>query len=167
MRRLMIAILWLAVVLVCSSCSLMPWGKKDGAAQYEKNALTFNFRSDPQLNMYQGRSHSLVLCVYQLKEPNSFNQLADERDGIYKLMECGRFDGSVAYVRRQIIQPGENTGGMLDMAEGTKYLGIAAGYYDLTAKGAVRILPVEKKWFGDLIVDLTLGSQEITDIRVR
>lgn len=169
MRQLIRTVPWMVFLLVCTSCSMMPWSKKgsDGAAQYEKNALTINFKSDRQLNLYQGRSHSLVVCVYQLKEPNSFNQLADERDGIYKLMECGRFDGSVAYVRRQIVQPGEDTGGMLDMAEGTKYLGIAAGYYDLGRKSSVRLLAVEKKWFGDHIVDLILGPQEIMDIRVR
>lgn len=169
MRQMIRTIPWMLILLVCTACSMMPWSKKgsDGAASYEKNAMTFNFRSNPQLNLYQGRSHSLVVCVYQLKEPNSFNQLADERDGIYKLMECGRFDGSVAYVKRQIIQPGEDTGGLLDMAEGTKYLGIAAGYYDISSKGSVRLLAVERKWFGDLVVDLILGQQEIIDLKVR
>lgn len=170
MRQLIRAISLITFLLVCTSCSMMPWSKKgssDGDASYEKNALTLNIKSDRQLNLYQGRSHSLVLCVYQLKEPNSFNQLSDERDGIYKLMECGRFDGSVAYVRRNIVQPGEDAGGPMDMAEGAKYLGITAGYYDLTKKGSVRLLAVEKKWFGDLIVDLILGPQEIMDIKVR
>ncbi|GAM09419.1 type VI secretion lipoprotein [Geobacter sp. OR-1] len=168
MRQIIRVIPLLAVLFICTSCGMMPWSKKgsDGAAGYEKNALTINFRSDRQLNLYQGRSHSLVVCVYQLKEPNSFNQLADEKDGIYKLMECGRFDGSVAYVKRQIVQPGEDTGGFVDMAEGSKYLGVAAGYFDLNRKGSVRLFTLEKKWFGDPVVDLILGPQEITDIKV-
>lgn len=170
MRLLKNALVLTALLIACSSCGMMPWSKKsssDGATSYEKNALTITFKSDQQLNLYQGRPHSLVLCIYQLKEPNSFNQLADERDGIYKLMECGRFDGSVAYVRRHIIQPGENSSEVKGAAEGAKYLGIAAGYYDLSRKGSVRLLAIEKKWFGDNIVDLILGPQAITDARVR
>ena len=159
----------------CSSCGLMPWSQSKPASdgkmmhepRYEKNALTINIKSDPRLNLYQSRPHSLVICMYELKEPNMFNQLSDERDGIYKLLECGRFDGSVAYARRQIVQPGEDISDVRDRAEGAKYLGIAAGYFDLKKSGAVSLLPIDKVGPGTIVIDLVLGPQEIHDIRVR
>lgn len=135
--------------------------------RYEKNALTLNIKSDPRLNLYQESPHSLVLCMYELKEPNMFNQLSDERDGIYKLMECGRFDGSVAYARRQIVQPGKDVSDVRDRAEGAKYLGIAAGYYDIKKSGSIRLLPIDNLRSGTIVIDLVLGPREIQDIRVR
>jgi type VI secretion system VasD/TssJ family lipoprotein len=154
---------------------MMPWSKpKPGyevkpsyEPRYEKSALTLNIKSDQRLNLYQDRPHSLVLCMYELKEPNMFNQLSEERDGIYKLMECGRFDGSVAYSKRHIVQPGVDVGDVRDRAEGAKYLGIVAGYYDLKKNGAVRLLPIDRVGPGKIVIDLLLGSREIQDIRVR
>ncbi|MRR36701.1 type VI secretion system lipoprotein TssJ [bacterium] len=175
MRQSAKAVALICFLLLCSSCGMMPWSKPkpsyDGKTayepRYEKNALTVNIRSDPRLNLYQERPHSLVLCMYELKEPNMFNQLSDERGGIYKLMECGRFDGSVAYARRQIVQPGEDVTDVRDRAEGAKYLGIAAGYYDLKKSSSLRLLPIDRIGPGAIVIDLILGPREIQDIRVR
>lgn len=171
------SIVVIGILFLCSSCSMMPWSKPNTKppsdvkvtfeARYEKNALTVNIKSNPRLNLYQERPHSLVLCMYELKEPNMFNQFSDERDGIYKLMECGRFDGSVAYSKRQIIQPGEDVSDVRDRAEGAKYLGIVAGYYDLKKSSAIRLLPIDKVGPGKIVIDLVLGPREIQDIRVR
>jgi type VI secretion system VasD/TssJ family lipoprotein len=165
----------ISILFLCSSCSMMPWSKTKSGAEaksmyeprYEKNALTVNIKSNPRLNLYQERPHALVLCMYELKEPNMFNQLSDERDGIYKLMECGRFDGSVAFAKRQIVQPGEDISDVRDRAEGAKYLGIVAGYYDLKKNSAIRLLPIDKVGPGKIVIDLVAGPREIQDIRVR
>lgn len=126
-----------------------------------------NITGDPQLNLYQERPHSLVLCLYELKEPNMFSQLSDEREGIFKLMECGRFDGSVAYVKRQIVQPGDKITASVDRAEGAKYLGIAAGYYDIKKSGVIRLLPIDTVGRSTISVDILLGPRAIVDLRVR
>lgn len=164
-----------ALLLFGSSCSMLPWSKTKGGSEakpayeprYEQNALTVNIKSNPRLNLYQERPHALVLCMYELKEPNMFNQLSGERDGIYKLMECGRFDGSVAYAKRQIVQPGEDISDVRDRAEGAKYFGVVAGYYDLKKSGAIRLLPFDKVGPGKIVIDLGVGPREIEDIRVR
>ncbi len=177
MRQTAKIIALISLLFICSSCSMMPWSKskpksaydaKSGyEPRYEKNALTMNIKSDPLLNLYQERAHSLVICLYELKEPNMFNQLSDERDGIYKLMECGRFDGSVAYSRRQIVQPGVDASDVRDRAEGAKYLGVAAGYFDIKKSGTTRLVPIDNVRPGKIIIDLILGPREIQDIRVR
>jgi predicted component of type VI protein secretion system len=90
------------------------------------------------LNLYQNRPHTLHLCVYQVSDPNGFNQLSEEKEGLYKLLECQRFDPSVTNARRLVVQPGQEETFHLDRAEGTKYVGIVAGYYALEKSNVVR-----------------------------
>jgi type VI secretion system VasD/TssJ family lipoprotein len=143
---------------------------------YEKGAVRLHMKADPQLNLYSGSPHTLLLCIYSLRDPNAFNQLADEKDGLSKLLECGRFDPSVTNSKRLVVNPGQEMSESLDRAEGAKYVGIVAGYYQLFQKErAVRFYPIpvlqEKK--GNTIVskpdilklDLLLGPQEMQEVK--
>jgi predicted component of type VI protein secretion system len=118
--------------------------------------------------------HTLVLCLYHLRDPNSFNQLSDDMPGIYKLLECGLFDGSVATAKRIIVHPGQDIDVRLDRAEGAKYLAAVAGYYELQKQRMIRLFEiptiVETKGFfkktttskpGPLKADLVLGPAQI------
>ena len=144
---------------------------------YEKSALSLHIVSDRQLNLYNGKPHALHLCVYQLKEPNAFNQLNGDEDGIYKLLECGLFDESVATSKRLIIQPGKDLTFTLDRADGAKYIGLVAGYNILDGKRITRLydIPViiKKKGFIKrtryyspvrLDIEITLDPQQIKKI---
>jgi len=75
---------------------------------YEKGAVLLQLKADPQLNLYQGSPHTLSLCLYQLRDPNGFNQLAADQNGLYKLLECSRFDPTVATATRLDVQPASN-----------------------------------------------------------
>ena len=157
----------LACVVLLSSCSSTP--SRPPEYTYQKEAITITLRADPQLNLYQGSPHTLVLCTYQLKDPNAFNQLTDERDGLPKLLECGRFDGSVAYTKRLVVQPGQVAFETLDRAEGAKYISVVAGYYSLQKASVVRLyqIPVATKSStpGNLAIELYLGPQTILDTK--
>jgi type VI secretion system VasD/TssJ family lipoprotein len=157
----------LACAVLLSSCSSAP--SRPPEYTYQKEAITITLRADSQLNLYQGSPHTLVLCTYQLKDPNAFNQLTDERDGLPKLLECGRFDGSVAYTKRLVVQPGQVTVETLDRAEGAKYISVVAGYYSLQKATVVRLyqFPVTAKSGtpGNLAIELYLGPQTILDTK--
>ena len=157
----------LACVMLLSSCSSTP--SRPPEYTYQKEAITITLRADPQLNLYQGSPHTLVLCTYQLKDPNAFNQLTDERDGLPRLLECGRFDGSVAYTKRLVVQPGQVTVETLDRAEGAKYISVVAGYYSLQKASVVRLyqipLAAKSSTPGNLAIELYLGSQTILDTK--
>ena len=99
-------------------------------------------KADPKLNIFKGDPHTLLVCVYHLRDPNAFNQQADERDGISTLLECGKFDGSVSAVKRFVVQPGQELSESLDRAEGAKYVGIVAGYYNAKKEAVLRLYPV-------------------------
>jgi type VI secretion system VasD/TssJ family lipoprotein len=167
-------ILLFSVMFICS-CSSKPaivlppeWG-------YAKDAIRLHLKSDPQLNLYQGSPHTLLVCMYHLRDPNAFNQLVDEKDGLSKLLECSRFDPSVTNAKRLVIQPDKETTESLDRPEGAKYVGIVAGYYYLQKDRAVRFFPIpvveEKK--GNTIlskpevlnIDLYLGPQQLQEVR--
>ena len=124
--------------------------------------------SDKQLNSYQEKAHTLLLCVYQLKGPNGFNQLKEEKIGTQKLMECTPFDSSAATAKRLVIQPGNTLQIELDRAEGARYLGISAGYFGSGSEKQHKIssLPTVKSDKG-VVISIDLGSIGIQKIKVK
>jgi type VI secretion system VasD/TssJ family lipoprotein len=146
---------------LCCSCSTVGSGAGKTESWREK-AVELNIKGDPQLNLYQNGSHTLYLCTCQLKDPNAFNQLIDERGGMEKLLsECNRFDGSVAYSKRYVVQPGQLLNDFQDHAEGARYMGIVAGYFSMKKENVVRLVPISKS----VSMTIELGPRGIHDIR--
>jgi type VI secretion system VasD/TssJ family lipoprotein len=136
--------------------------------QYQKNAIVLHISGDPQLNLYQQKPHSLLLCVYHLKDLNGFNQLADQKDGLSALMDCGRFDQSVTYSKRLVLQPKQKLEETMDRTEGAKYVGIVAGYYDLRKESSSHSFPVPLSLMNNpkkLLINLTLGANEMQEVK--
>jgi type VI secretion system VasD/TssJ family lipoprotein len=137
---------------------------------FRKAAIELSLKADVNLNLYQAVPHTLVVCIYELRDPNAFNQLIDEQDGVMKLLECGRFDRSVTYAKKLVLQPGEKVRKVLDQAEGAKYLGLVAGYFASSEERPYRLYRIPKAE-GDtptpMKVDLYLGSQTILDARAK
>jgi type VI secretion system VasD/TssJ family lipoprotein len=144
---------------------------KTATVSFQKDAVSLDILSDKQLNLYHASPHSLTLCVYQLSEPNGFIQLADEKDGAAKLMECARFDGSVANAKRVIVHPGQDMSDVGDRAEGTRYIGIIAGYYEAKTDRIVQIFTIPasfaKSSSKGLPLVLTLGPKGILGLKVK
>jgi type VI secretion system VasD/TssJ family lipoprotein len=146
---------------LCCSCSTTVSGVAKSERWHEKS-VGLSIKGDPQLNLYQNSSHTLYLCTCQLKEPNAFNQLVDETGGMEKLLsECNRFDGSVAYTKRYVVQPGQLINDQQDHAEGARYMGIVAGYFSMKKENVVRLFPISKT----LNLSIELGPRGILDIR--
>ena len=144
---------------------------------YEKEAIRMHIKADGKLNLDEGEAHTLLLCAYQLSDPNTFNQLANDQDGLYQLLECSLFGNGAAAAKRMIIQPGQDIKLALDRADGARYVAIVAGYYILEKERMVKMVEipeyVEKKGFikksktrkpASLDIDLILGPQQITTI---
>ena len=144
---------------------------------YEKDAIKIQVKADPLLNLDNGKAHTLFVCVYQLKDPNGFNQLSGDQSGLYKLLECRLFDAGVATSKRLIVNPGEQTTLMMDRAENAKYLAVIAGYYGIVRDRITRLIEipviVEEKGFfskertqkpGFLDITLFLGPEQIEKI---
>ncbi len=173
MKKYLERVCLLLLIMVACSCASQPVAPPS-EWRYEKEAIHLHLKADSQLNLYDGTSHTLLVCVYQLKDPNAFNQLTEDNDGLHKLLECGRFDPSVASSKRFIIYPGQDLTLDMDRAEGARYVAVVGGYYRLQKYGMVRIYDVpwavEEKGFirrtkisrpAPLNIDLVLGSQQL------
>ena len=172
MKKIITILNCLLLVSVMWSCAAKQLPPPESA--YEEGAIKVHVKADHQLNLSDGKAHTLLVCVYQLKDPNALNQLSGDEDGLYRLLECGLFDASVAGAKRLIVQPGQDTIFNLDRAEGARFVAVAAGYYLLEKERVVRLyeIPVviEKKGIikrskvqklGVLEIDLRLGPEQI------
>jgi len=133
---------------------------------HEKDAVTLGLEGDARLNLYQGKPHSIIVCVYHLKDLNGFNQLSDENGGLSKMLECSRFDSSVTYAKRLVIQPKQELKESLDRTEGAKYVGIVAGYYALNKGSSIRSYEIPVSLFNNpkkLAINLHLGPESIQE----
>jgi type VI secretion system VasD/TssJ family lipoprotein len=164
------------IVLMFVSCASQPV-PPPSEWRYEKGAVKLRLQADNQLNLYDDNPHTLSLCVYQLRDPNTFNQLAEDEDGLYKLLECERFDASVVSSKRLIVRPGQDLESDLDRAEGARYVAVVAGYYQMFKENMVRLYDVpwiiESKGFlgrtkeskpAPLVIELVLGSEQISNL---
>ena len=144
---------------------------------YQTNAIHLNLRVDDKLNQYNNSSHTLLLCIYQLSRKNKFAELAKTSTGVSKLINCMSFDATVADVQRIFVQPGRNSTLELDRAEGARFVGVAAGYYNLEGQATrtwqipvktwtTGFWPFSDTWYAPakLDADLILGPHQIQKI---
>lgn len=141
---------------------------------YEEQAIHLDLKAGSQLNLFDDIPHTLLVCVYQLRDLNAFNQLTGDDDGLYDLLQCSAFDASVRSSKRLIIHPGHDSTITLDRAEDTKYVAIVAGYYSIEKDKIVRLfdIPVVAEKTGAfsrtkisrpdrLNIELALGPEQI------
>ncbi len=149
-------------------------GQPPLSCPYKKSAIQIMLKADPELNPYDNAPHTLYICFYQLKDPNSFNLKAGDKDGLYDLLDCSLFDSSVTSFERVTVEPGKDRTITLDRAEGSNYVAMVAGYFKMEKDRIIRFweIPVDSKtkilapWkkyrmCKDLYLEVTLGSQQI------
>ena len=166
--RFLFALLLITGICACASTLPPPqWG-------FERDAIRLHINADAQLNLRNEVPHTLLLCIYQLRDPIAFDRLAADTAGLYKLLECELFDGSVATSNRLIIHPGQDQNHLFDRAAGVKHVAVVAGYYTIEKHRIVRLfdIPVviekmgllfgkKKQKPGIMEIQLTLGPKQI------
>ncbi len=167
MKKYFKTFVFFGIIICLSSCASL----SGSPASFVRDGISLNFKSDPHLNEYMGESHTLFVCVYQLRDPNIFNQMIDEEEGLSKLLECSRFDSSIASSKSYVIQPGKNLEKSMDRAEGARYVGIIAGYSlfqkENQKEKMTRLFPIPYFLPMPMKVDLYLGPQTIQEVKVR
>lgn len=181
---LLCAGLWLLGMASCKSAPEpqkleWPYGV---TFSYKENAIKLHIDADRELNRFRGDANSLHLCMYQLRNPNEFNRLSNNEDGLYQLLDvnCGFSDGSVADATPITVQPGERETYIYNRAEEARYVGFVAGYYNLEKERIVRlervpVVLIQKKTgmfskkvevpvVPDMLINLKLGPEQILSI---
>ena len=166
--RCLAALFLIGSIGACAATVLPPeWG-------FQREAIELNLISDQQLNDKNGTPHTLFVCVYQLRNPVSFDRLATDPVGLYKLLECEMFDPSVGTSNRLFVHPGQNQHAVFDRAEGARHVAVVAGYYTIEKERIVRVfdIPVDVEVSGFLSrkkqekprhikIEMTLGPKQI------
>lgn len=150
-------LLLISLLFLLCSCAGTQWS-------YEKEAIRIRTKTDPQLNLYQGRPHTLLICVHQMKDPNGFKQALREPQGMQKLLDCAPFDPSITSSNRIVVYPGENTSQWIDRSEGARWIGIVLGYYNMKKRQSMRMYEIPLNIFRypkTMKIDLELGPQQL------
>ena len=156
--------LFCAAVLLAGCAS-----KGKGLPPYVKDAIGIKVIAAPDLNFFNNQSHTLVLVVYELSDPNVFKQMLESSEGVVQLLEGKQFDSTVLSRRRATVQPGEDTSFVMDQVEGARYVAVVAGFYSMQGSSNFsRLYPIELKggffWSGggpQMLIDLRLGRDGI------
>jgi predicted component of type VI protein secretion system len=168
----------LAIAVMAWSCSGV--NKEELAIAQMKwdlapSAIRIHVVSDSDLNLYDGRRHTVLLGVCQTADVNSFLVQLSSQNTIGRLLETGQGAPTmIAGFNRFVISPGQKDTLSMDRAQGSQYVGIVAGYYNLSPTGVSRLFAVpvlmQKKGFisktvtaspQPLDIDLKLGAMEI------
>ncbi len=156
----------LCAAVVMTGCG----GKGKEVPPYVKDAIGINITAVPDLNFFNNQSHTLVLAVYELSDPNIYKQMLESSEGVVQLLEGKQFDATVLSRRRATVQPGESTSFVMDQVEGARYVAVVAGFYSMQGQSNFsRLYPIELKggyfWSGggpQMLIDLRLGRDGIT-----
>jgi type VI secretion system VasD/TssJ family lipoprotein len=149
----------LSVLIFVTSCaSVTELTVPDDGWVFEERAIKINIVAPSDLNARSGRPHALTLGVFQLSDPNTFGALTQENSGAIELLRKGRIDDTIVDFRRITVQPGETLTEVLGRAEKAKFIGIIAGYFDLSVSQDVHIYKVPCMASGRGLVEKLLAS---------
>ncbi|WP_175541729.1 type VI secretion system lipoprotein TssJ [Polaromonas sp. YR568] len=145
---------WLAaaglgmVLAGCSTANSLMGGntRKEAVAEiawdFARNAILVEVEADPKLNQYGGEAHTLVLGVYQMEDSAAFYKLIADAALVGKSLESGKGGEGFVHFARYVVTPGQHSILQLDRAQKAKFVGIAAGYYQIEAAKSARLFEV-------------------------
>ncbi|MFX1676528.1 type VI secretion lipoprotein TssJ [Paraburkholderia sp. A2WS-5] len=166
----------LSAALVLSGCGGGP--PKDPLADvswsYATDAVILEITADAGLNDFDGQPHTLLLGIYETADAQAFRNLAADPAALAGTMAGGKAPTTFSQFSRYVVAPGQHSYLILDRAQNTRSVGIAAGYAQMGVANAARQfdVPVVTKTSGfifktrtklpaPLVVQLNLGAQGI------
>lgn len=136
------------VLAGCSTANSLMGGntRKEAVAEiawdFARNAILVEVEADPRLNEYGGEAHTLLLGVYQMEDSAAFYKLIADAALVGKSLESGKGGEGFVHFARYVVKPGQRSILSLDRAQKAKFVGIAAGYYQIEAARSARLFEV-------------------------
>jgi type VI secretion system VasD/TssJ family lipoprotein len=137
-----------SVLAGCATANSLMGGntRKEAVAEiawdFARNAILVEIEADPRLNQYGGEAHTLVLGVYQMEDSAAFYKLIADAALVGKSLESGKGGEGFVHFARYVVTPGQRSILSLDRAQKAKFVGIAAGYYQIEAARSARLFEV-------------------------
>ena len=146
---------------------------------FQKEAVTIRIQADKSLNRSDGRSHTLVVGVLQLRDPNGLLPLAENPDRAMETLAAGRGGPGILEVRRFVVSPGAAGTLRIDRLRHARYVGVIAGYSDYSPKTDTLLRPLSVKVIrsgfifrsthdrpAPAIVQILLGSRHLLGVNM-
>lgn len=185
-RWLKPALLWCTLLLVffvlsgCAAANSAMGGNERKSAlaevewSYAKDGVLLEISADHLLNQYAGEPHTVVLGIYQMEDAALFYKLIASTDLLSKSLASNLGNDGFLQFTRYVVEPGKRAILVMDRAQKSKFLGVAAGYYHMGASRSARLFEiplsvassglVAKTWKAEpvqLAVRLALGADGI------
>lgn len=93
-------------------------------------AVKLVFHADPKLNFYENQPHSVAVSIFQLDEPNAFQQIINTPSNRHLLLSLSATLPPSLASKRFYMMPGETQVLTFDRAERAKWIAVVAGYFD-------------------------------------
>jgi type VI secretion system VasD/TssJ family lipoprotein len=171
-------------VLFFSSCSQKTPVYPEPDYSYQKNGIKIRYTSSEKLNFFNSKPHTLILAVYQLSNKSVFKEITKTNHGIQKILNIENFSESNSLKIEGaekfdyfVISPGEEKIISMDRSENTRWIAVAAGFYNLDPDKVLKIyeIPVSKNEHGlffkkfsskakNLFININLSKFRITKL---
>ena len=143
------ALVFLVLLLPgCSTANSLLGGnsRKTAVAEiawdFAENSVLIEIQADSQLNQHQGEAHTLLLGVYQMEDAAPFYKLVADSAALARGLESGKGGDGFVQFSRYVVVPGQRTILSVDRAQKSKFVGIAAGFYQMNAANSTRLFEV-------------------------
>lgn len=183
MRPLTACLATVALTAVLSGCvaanSLLGGNtRKEALAEitwdFADNAILIELQADVRLNDYAGEAHTLVLGIYQMEDSAAFYKLAADTTMLSQALESGKSGQGFLQFVRYVVTPGQRSVLTASRVQKAKFIGVVAGYYQMSAVKSTRLFEVPLTIASDgllsktykaapatLVVRLNLGSESV------
>ena len=161
--RLVFFVFFVTLLYGCSSLVGKSTDEKKDEAKakvtwpYAKEGILLELASDINLNFYSNQSHTVALGIWQFDDEKVFIKLLTDKVELIKALTTGNLPKGVIQLDRYVIQPDTKILLKIDRAQGSKYVGILAGYYNFTPSNAARYfrIPLNMQSSGLISKDYT------------
>ncbi len=126
----------------CTSDSAKQQARSNVQWRYGSQAILVNAQTAPDLNSYDGESHSLVLAVVQARSPEAFYQLTQNPELAGHVLQGGRPPDGVLQVSRYALEPGHAFRLVLDRLQEARQVGFIAAFYGLPVAQTSRLFEI-------------------------
>lgn len=133
---------------------------------YEENAITVNISADKRLNLYDGRSHTVIVKILQLSDAAVINEMTQTSQGLATLLSSAELSANVIASKELVIAPSEIISLTWPREQNTKFIAVLAGFSSLDPGRSHKLVPVplvripppqEEQYLTDIIAE-KLGS---------
>jgi type VI secretion system VasD/TssJ family lipoprotein len=109
---------------------------------FEKDAILVDLVMDHDLNLFNDQAHTLVLGLYQTAEETSFQKILTSAELISNTLTLGANSEGILQLDRYALNPGKRIILKVNRVQGTKYVGVIAGYYNQETATSTRIFRI-------------------------